>query len=217
MAELYVDGSVTPGRLTKDHSWLGARGLRDGTLVTANYLDALAQEGRVFAANMGTVTTPITFLVTAANRPDAWIRVPANTAILPIKLTVSLEAMTGTATEIDVRMASNDIGNGTSSAADVGPRSLRSDAPITSGCTARQLATADTTAETTPVSLFRKEYILANAAGEDWKGIEITREMMGFPVLVGAASWEVFVAATTNQATGFVVMTWAEVPSSMFV
>jgi hypothetical protein len=79
------------------------------------------------------------------------------------------------------------------------------------------LATADTTAETTPVSLFRKEYILANAAGEDWKGIEITREMMGFPVLVGAASWEVFVAATTNQATGFVVMTWAEVPSSMFV
>jgi hypothetical protein len=217
MPELYVDGSVTPGRLTKDHSWLGARGLRDGSLVTANYLDALAQEGRVFTANMGSVTTPLTFLVTAANRPDAWIRVPANTAILPIKVVVSLEAMTGTATELDVRMASNDIGNGTSSAASVGPLSVRSDNPITSACTARQLATADTTAETTPMTLYRREFIRADDAGSDSKGIEVTREMMGFPVLVGAASWEVFVAATTNQATGFVVMTYAEVPSSMFV
>ena len=217
MPELYVDGSVTPGRLTRDHSWIGARGLRDGSLVGAELYEALSQEGRVFTANMGSVTTPLTFLATAANRPDAWIRVPSGTTILPIKLDVALESMAGTATEIDVRIAANDIGNGTSSAADVGPRSNRTDAPITSGCTARQLATADTTAETTPLSVYRKTYILANAAGEDAKGTSITRAMMGYPVLVGAASWEVFIAATTTQATGFVVMTWAEVPSTLFV
>lgn len=220
MAELYVSGANNNIKRLGgvDNSWLGARGLRDGSLVTASYIEALAAEGRVYSANMGTVTTPITFLITAANRPDAWIRVPSGTTILPLKISVAIEAMAGTATEIDVRIAQNDIGNGTSSAADVGPRAHRTDAPFGVGnCTARQLATGDTTAETNPLSVYRKEYILANAAGEDAKGIEINREMMGYPVLVGGASWEVFVAATTTQATGFVVMTWAELPSTMFV
>ncbi len=199
-----------------DGSPIGARGLRDGSLVTADYLEALAAEGRIFTANMGSVTTPLTFLITAANRPDAWIRVPSATAILPLKATVVLESMAGTATEIDVRIAQNDIGNGTSSAATVGPLSHRSDSPITSNCTARQLATADTTAETNPLSVYRKTFIRADDAGSDAKGAEITREMMGFPVLIGGASWEVFIAATTTQATGFVIMTWAELPSTMF-
>ena len=39
---------------------------------------------------------------------------------------------------------------------------------------------------------------------------------MGFPLLIGPASWEIFIAATTNQATGFVGMTWAEFPSTDF-
>ena len=174
-------------------------------------LEQYAKEGRVFVANMGSVTTPITFLVTAANRPDAWIRVPSGTTIIPISVHVTLEAMAGTATEIDVRTCANDIGNGTSSAADVGPLNMHRGSSITSLCTARQLATADTTAETTPISIYRKSYILANAAGEDSKGAFVTREMMGYPVLKGAATWEVFVAATTTQAVGYVVMTWAEV------
>ena len=167
----------------------------------------------MFTANMGSVTTPLTFLVTAANRPDAWVRNPAGNVMLPYCLDVVFEAMAGTATEIDVRVCANDIGNGTSSAASA-TGSLRSDGPVTSLCTPRQLATADTTAETTPFSVYRKTYILANAAGEDAKGAHVTREMMGNPVLVGAATWEVFAAATTTQATGFVVMQWAEVPTT---
>lgn len=174
-------------------------------------LEQYAKEGRVFVANMGSVTTPLTFLATAANRPDAWIRVPSGTTIIPISVNVTLEAMAGTATEFDVRIAANDIGDGTSSAASVGPLTAKTNSGKTSNCTARQLATGDTTAETTPISVFRKTYILANAAGEDSKGMHITREQMGYPVLTGAASWEVFVAATTTQAIGYVVMTWAEV------
>jgi len=178
-----------------------------------NPFEVLAEQGRMFAANMGTVTTPLTFLVTAANRPDAWVRNPLGAVMLPYSLAVTLEAMAGTATEIDVRIASNDIGDGTSSAASVS-RSLRTDAPVASLCTARQLATANTTAETTPVSVYRKTYILANAAGEDAKGGLITREQMGNPICVNASTWELFVAATTTQAVGFVVMTWAEVPAT---
>lgn len=190
---------------------LQLRGTRDGALFVADWMEALALEGRAFSANMGSVTTPLTFLVTAANRPDAWIRVPDGTMIVPTHCVVVLEAFAGTVTEIDVRIAQNDIGNGTSSAADVGPRALRTDAPITSNCVARQLATVDTTAETNPLSVWRRTMPTANAAGNDLAGsVSISREMMGYPVLVGPSTWEVFVAATTTQATGFVIFHWLE-------
>lgn len=216
MSEMKIQRVVkNPNRATADmvEQYSGARGTRDGVLFTAGYFESLAMQGRIFSANMGTVTTPLTFLVTAANRPDAWIRVPSGTAILPIKLNVVLESAAGTVTEIDVRIAQNDIGNGTSSAADVLARSHRTDAPISSLCTARQLATGDTTAETNPLSIYRRTYARADEAGIDYRGIEVTRELMGYPVLVGAATWEVFIAATSTQATGYVVMTWAELPS----
>lgn len=217
MADLKVLRSVkTPGRDTSDASnfYGDARATRDGVLFSASYFESLAMQGRIFSANMGTVTTPLTFLTTAANRPDAWIRVPSGTTILPIKVNVVLEGATGTATEIDVRIAQNDIGNGTSTAADVAPRSHRTDAPVASNCTARQLATADTTAETNPLSIYRRTYARADEAGIDFRGIEAAREIMGFPILVGAATLEVFIAATSNQATGFVIITWAEIPST---
>lgn len=207
----------SPSRNTADHDTFKAlRGTRDGVAFTAGYFESLAMQGRIFSANMGTVTTPLTFLVTAANRPDAWIRVPSGTAILPIKCNVVLEAAAGTVTEIDVRIAQNDIGNGTSSAADVAARTHRTDAPIASVCTARQLATADTTAETNALSIYRRTYARADEAGIDWRGIDVTRELMGYPLLIGAATWEVYIAASSTQATGYVVMTWAEVPASDF-
>lgn len=190
---------------------LQARMTRDGALFEASWAESHALEGRIFTANMGTVTTPLTFLVTAANRPDAWIRVPDGTMIIPLVCTVALEAYAGTATEIDIRTAQNDIGSGTSSAAAVGPQSNHTGAPYASNCVARQLATGDTTAETSPLTVWRKVIPTAGAAGNDAAGcFTVTREMMGFPVLVGPATWEVFVAATTTQATGFVVMHWAE-------
>lgn len=203
-------GSVTR---VSEGAQLQLRGLRDGALITAGWYDALAMEGRVFAATMGSVTTPLTFLITAANRPDAWIRVPDGTMIVPLTVCVVLEDFAGTDTEIDLRIAQNDIGNGTSTAATVGPLSLRTDAPVTSNCVARQLATADTTAETNPLTIYRHQVSTANAAGNDAAGqLIITRDMMGYPVLVGPSTIEVFIAATTTQATGYVVFTWGEFP-----
>ncbi len=206
-----------PSRNTSDSDAMTYwRGTRDGVAFTADYFESLAMQGRIFTASMGSVTTALTFVVSAANRPDAWIRVPTATAILPIRCNVILESAAGTVTEIDVRICQNDIGNGTSAAATAGPLSMRTDSPVSSLCTARQLASADTTAETNPISIYRRTYARADEAGIDWRGIEATRAMMGYPLLIGAATWEVFIAATSTQATGFVVMTWAEVPASDF-
>lgn len=191
------------------------RGLRDGTISMADLLQVLIMEGRGYVATMGSVTTPLTFLVTAANRPDAWLRVPSGTAIIPLAVETVLESAAGTATEIDVRLAQNDIGNGTSSAATAGPFNLRSDAPRSSLVTPRQLATGDTTAETNPVTLHRRCFPLAQASGlgpyEDfWLPTP-------GPILIGPATLEVYVAATTTQATGFVTFCWVELPSTAFV
>ena len=217
MSQLFVKPGVSPGRVTDDGAWMAAHALRDGSVVVADYFEGLGQAGRIYYANMGTVTTPLTFVVTAANRPDAWIRVPAGTTILPLGCNVVLESAGGTVTEIDVRIAANDIGNGTSSTADVGPRSAKMgslSAATAGNCTARQLATGDTSGETTPISVFRRTYARADEAGIDFRGIEVTRAMMGYPVVVGAGTWEVFIAGTGTQATGYVVMVWGEIPST---
>lgn len=185
---------------------------RDGALFTAGQWEKLMEAGRVFVVNCGTVTTPLTFLATAANRPDWVIRVPSGTTIRPLLVETVLESAAGTATEIDIRQAQNDLGNGTSSAASVGPINLRSDVPYSSLCTARQLYTADATAETNPVSLHRRCFPLAQATGlipyEDFWVPVVS------PTLVGPASLEGYIAATTTQATGYVQIWFAEIPSS---
>ncbi len=217
MASIFVVAAQTTARPQQtEGNQVQARGLRDGSLIFSEWYESLALAGRSVAANMGSVTTPLTFLVTAANRPDGWIRVPSGTSILPLGLTVALEAFAGTVTETDVRVCQNDIGNGTSSAATVGPQSLRGDSLFTSGCTARQLATGDTTAETSPISVWRDSVPTASAAGNDIAGRkDITRAMMGYPILIGPATWEVYIAATTTQATGFLVFKWLEVPTTL--
>ena len=186
---------------------------RDGALFTAGFTLKAALMGRVFHVNVGTVTTPVTFLTTAANRPVWVIRVPSGTSILPVKIEHVLEAAAGTATELDIRIAQNDIGNGTSSAADVGPINARTDAPYTSLCTARKLYTGDATAETNPVSVHRQTWPLAQATGlipyaDYWK------PEPGEAIVVGPGSLEALLAATTTQATGYVQITYVEVPST---
>ena len=216
MSDIRVVGSTVPTRKTADDSFISPRATRDGTLATLSYFDVLSQEGRVFCANNGSATTPLTFLIVGANRPDAWLRVPSGTTCLPILCAVQYEAAAGTVTEAMLRSAQNDIGNGTSTAASLGPISTKTTSSYTAGVVCRHLATGDTTAETNPVELFRSTYAFAQATaeGNDPLKIVITRELMGYPVLVGPASLSLLIDATTTQATGFVTWIWAEIPTT---
>lgn len=189
---------------------------RDGALFVSTYYDKLVAMGRVFVCNVGTVTTPVTFLITAANRPDWAIRVASGSMIRPLCVETVLEAAAGTATELDIRQAYNDIGNGTSSAMDVPPINLRTDlatVATSTGIIARKLYTADATAETTPVSLHRKTWPLAQASGlMDYTDFWIPTIP---PYLVGPATLEGFLAATTTQATGFVQIYFADLSPTL--
>lgn len=174
----------------------------------------LSSLGRVFIANMGQATTPLTFNVGYdLDQPQAWIRVPANTSIIPLRCSVVLEDAAGTDTEIINAISDNDVGNGTSDAATAGPLSLHTNGPVTSLCTARQLATADVTDPTNSRELDRWVYPFANATTDPVLKYAWTREN-NTPIVEGAGSWILYIAATTTAPNGFVSMIWGEVPTT---
>ena len=216
MSDIRVVTGTVPVRKTADDGFLSPRAIRDGSLVVLPWYDALALEGRVFSAQNGDETTPLSFNALAANRPSAWIRAATSTIVIPLGCTVTLEAATGTVTEIDLRIADNDIGNGTSTAATVGPLGMKTSLPIAATSVVRHLATADTTAGTNERTIWRAtiQFALATAEGNPFPTFDISREMMGYPVLVGPATIMVYVTATTTVPTGFVTWKWAEIPTN---
>lgn len=210
-------GALSPSRETSDgQTDKYFRVNRDGSLYTVDYFESLAEQGRVFASDHGTLTTPLTFLALASLRPDAVLRNPAASGVFakPMRIKVVLEAAAGTVTECEVRLTKADPGNGTSTAASQGPISTRTDSGVVAACVPRHLYTGDSAAESSPVTLWRSVYsfVQATAEGNDPLGFEITREMMGYPTLDENSGLLVYVSATSTQATGFVVMQWAEVP-----
>jgi hypothetical protein len=217
MSTQQMQPAVTPIVDTAERlgSYKVVQGYRDGTISTTDFFARMAKAGRMVTTNFGTVATQLTFLAQAANRPDFWVRVPSGTAIIPFAVGVALGAYAGTVTTFDLRIAQNDIGNGTSTAASVAPTTTRTDLAYTPATTARQLATADTTAETNPLTIHKRTINTANAAGNDGAGsFVVTNEMMGHPLLIGAATLEAFIWATTTQATGYAYMTYVETPSN---
>lgn len=199
-------------------SYRVVRGWRDGTISTTDFLQAMIGSGRGFGAQMGSASTALTFLTYAANRPDVWIRVPSGTIAVPFFAFVASETRTGTLTNIDFRITANDIGNGTSTAATVGPLNLspNNTQGYTSLVTPRQLATGDTTTETSPLSLYRKAFPLASATTADADGNVVwpALDKSALPMLIGPATFEVYISATTNQVTGYAGIQWIELPST---
>ncbi|MEA2638937.1 MAG: hypothetical protein QOF51_331 [Chloroflexota bacterium] len=204
--------------VTSDGGPLQIRVDRYGDVFTADWLQAAIAQGKGFAAGAGKQSTHVTFLTYAVNTPDLWVRVPSGITIIPFYGFAALDANTGTAINVVVRTAANDIGNGTSSAADLGPVNLRADVAAAgsaaSQCVARQLATVATTAEVAPMELDRVNFAVAQGASSD--GYNYRWQPAIRPLLVGPATLELFVSATTAQSAGYCGFSWIELPSTLF-
>ena len=191
--------------------WTNLRSTPDGALYTRDIGGSLGVEGRIFAANMGLVTTALATAATTAivnTTPHAWIRVPDGTAIVPLYARIVVESQSITTQgEISLLIAQNDIGNGTSSAADSGIIALNTAAPVTSACTARQLATGAATAPTNPLELTRFSFA-ASAVNQafEWDA----RSLGVYPVVRGAGSWAIYLGG--NAVVYYAQMIWAEFP-----
>ena len=225
MADERLDAQVSSvTRLTSDSAWRALRGGRDGALFTADWIQALAMEGRVFCANAGSATTPITFGAGSIDttEPDFALNVPAGTTVIPIEIRVKMETY-GT-TLLFETMAAVGSGGTLGTDADITITSLRTDAPITTTCNAGAASAADAVYMTTNVSEFWRDGLglaVTVAAADD----DSTNQLETFiwnintaaapPVLVGAAQLMVF--ASAQAGTGFITCIYAEVPSTSIV
>lgn len=195
-------------------SYVGASAFADGALVTGDWIMALALEGRVFTASVGTITTPITFGAYDAGQPEFALAVPSGTLVIPLSIQVHLEDSAGTDNEVLFITSTVTATAGTSTA--VTPVNHLNGSSVGTQCTAYSAFSGNGTDPTTGTvnEFWRWGNAFADAntqparvVGWNWRDYA--------PVAInGVGSLVGYVSATTTQAAGFLKVTWAELPST---
>jgi len=219
VAEMQVRKAVTPlwetGDTNKGLPWAQ----RDGSLVTVDWAQALANMGRVFFGYVGIDTTPATLDAAWANTdPDVSLDVPQGTTAIPLRITVIYEAF-GT----DLLAETITLVSRTPTAYSAGTLlasiPTRTDGPVSSACKFVQAPTVTSGYTAGAFELFRDVYQLVGTMAAGEAGPNPKREWaVGLdgvaPVLVGPASMATW--AVSQAATGYIQYQWAEVPSNLF-
>ena len=214
MSQFYGDPQLDPPA-SSNSSMVAIHADRQGNLITKHGDLADSVAGKQFVANMGTRSAPITVLgaTIVVRRPQAFIRVPLGTTIVPKRVKFTCLTSGASVSEFSVAQCSNDVGNGTSAAATVGPVNMNTRLGADSGqCTPRQLASADVDVEVNPVE-YDFQTFASDADDYSWEYLP-TRNGE-FPVLTGPATWAVYAGGTT--VLGWFVFTWTEVASGFLV
>ena len=213
--------SVT--RLTDDDRWMDLRGTRDGSMITADWLTAMALEGRCFGCNTGVDTSPDTFTAAYdAAKPDILVTAPSGTTIIPVFIQVNMED-TGTAAVVDIVAVASSVYDNAVTSDVLTIYNMRMDAPYSSLCTAHAVCSAG---GTTPLTGNYVEFwrgaggIAADAWGNNVTPTSefITRTAWNIkdslvpPVIVGEGSLNIYAGA--QAGIGFITAIWVEVPST---
>ena len=225
MSDLRIKREVSSvTRYTDDDQWMNLRGTRDGAMVSADWLTAMALEGRCFGCNTGTGTSPDTFNPAYTDgQQDLYLPVPSGTTIIPVFIEVCFED-TGSADVMDVvAVASSTYDDATTEHSNPTVYNMRMDAPHTSAITAMAVISSGGTA------------CLAGNFIEFWRGVAgkaedaftghatptnelVTRTAWNVkdslvpPVIVGEGSLSVY--ASSQAGIGFITAIWVEVPST---
>jgi hypothetical protein len=217
----YTTG-VQPNTFTADDQYSKLQGTRDGAIWNADWVLARSQEGRVFVANAGSVTTPITFGagdITEAEM-DLFISVPSGTAIGILDVAINMEAW-GTSLIFQC-MAKTGTGGTVGAGTAVTPRNLRSDAPFTSNCTVTAAATVTSGVALTGPEFFRDGLMIVNSvttadeiAATLKQRFTWNHKDAGYiPIVVGGTGTGCAVYASSQAGTGFITVTYVEIPSN---
>ena len=217
-----VTGVSTVTRLDSDDAWRALRLQRDGALFTSEWLTGLALEGRVYVANAGTGTAPISFAALYTNTaPDLDVSVPAGTLVIPIALHVQIETFGSTLlAEIVAAIGTGGVIAPTSATA-VTPRNLRADAPYTSGCTIVSDGTGATYPTGNVYEFWRdgqdKVVTIATAVDTSPRGgcsFRWSAFQSGiWPIMYSASAiTRLNVFASVQTGTGFITLTYIELP-----
>lgn len=210
-------------RVGSDGHTVDLRSTRDGVLFTAPWLMAMAMEGRMYIADVGTLTTPITWTGTAAcdmTKAACMIDVPSGTTIIPVSIQLYMEAFgTNAIFECAAHIGSGGVSAGGTA---VTVTNLRSDAPDTTECTVTSDLTG-ATALTTNISEFWRDGLqsaitkataVANVANMDaFKFGWSLADSSAFPIVIGAG--QLVVTQGSQAGSGFAKIVWVEFPSTM--
>ncbi len=213
--------SVT--RLTDDDRWMNLRGTRDGAMISADWLTAMALEGRCFGINTGVDTSEDVFTAAYdATKPDILVTVPTGTTIIPVMIQVNFED-TGTVDIMDVVAVASSVYDAATTDDDLTIYNMRMDAPYSSNCQAVAVVSAN---GTTPLTGNFVEFWrgIGGKAEDAFNGsITPTNELVSRtawnvkdslvpPVIVGQGSLNVYASAQAGK--GFITAIWVEVPST---
>ncbi len=216
MSVSFITGASSVTRKGADGAIVTGRSTRDGALFTADWIDGLIMEGRVFGANVGTLTSAATFAAAmVADEADILIDIPDGTIGIPLSIEYTLQ--TGTAGLSEVCAVASSVLGAASSGDSLTIYSLRLDQPISSVATATGAIT--TGGNTTPYSgnyleFFRDGYATdPSVTGTPSPTYRWSAKTSGFfPIIVDGGSITIFHGAAA--ATGFITVTWAELPES---
>ena len=199
------------------------RATRDGALFNADWFMGQSLAGTCYGVNTGIMTTPVTFSpVVADTMPDVLVGVPTGTTIIPTYISVCFED-TGTVLAIDTFAVVAPTYDVTLTGTELTVMNLRVDKPKSSLCTSYGTVTANgPTFESGNFIEFWRPYgglqedafngstnwVHQNVAGSIWT----VRKAVVPPICVGPASLGVFAGA--QAGTGFITVTWIELPTA---
>ena len=166
MSDSYAYGDPTPdpGRAS-DGSQVAVKTDRQGVLAVSDRVRTAAMAGKLFVANFGSVTTPLSTpdAAIAARRPMTWLRIPSGKVVYIVRHTVTIEA-TGDTRQGEVALAtsSNDVGDGTAADATALKNANPSRIASTPGTTGRQLSSNDCDVEADYSEFDRESFPLSS-------------------------------------------------------
>lgn len=220
MATMQMQPAIAPVASTSDAATAGAwrvvQGFREGTISTATFYQRLSAAGMVRTGNIGTIVTPIASVSYVILRPEIALRcTSATTMTIPVSLKLSFTVSTGTVVQWWTETGTNDMGNGTSTAATLGPLNLRNDKTDVGDNVLRYRYTGDATAMTGKRELWRYAHELGTAAGAWVPGTVTYAPLLQegvMPMIAGLGTWATYQVDTGTPDSYYAQVTWIETP-----
>ena len=188
--------------------------------ITREQLEYWLASGYGYVVNGGEGSTPITFAgAYDADAPDCFISVPDNTGIIPYSIRVIYETV-GTESTMEIIALVSDSNDSTATGTAATIKTLRTDAPQSSLCTAT--VAVDAAGITDPHDVqYHEFWRYMRPLTDTVATTENDRHPLVFswtafvdgppPVIQNGGSLSVY--AASQAGTGFITVTWVELPS----
>lgn len=212
MADMNILGVTTGRAVVGNNVRVPQAGTRDGIAYGMDWIISKALEGKLFTAQVGSLTTPTTFRAAIdLDQPELVIDVPSGTTIIPVHVAVYLEDAAGTDNEILAAANPALCGAGTSTAGTILAKRLNGS--FASACKFYYTYSGNCTAPANYDEFFRDGNAFVQAAAVKNK-FEWTPALSPPPVIVGPGSLVLWIDGTTTAPAGYAKVSWVEFLSS---